>query len=73
MEGSVMTESSFDTRREGSRKAGEGDRTGFGASESERGLGEHLNGVFEDLGVRSPSSRRSICWVKVDLPGGEPR
>jgi hypothetical protein len=70
-----MTESSFDTRREGSRKAGEGDRTGFGASESERGLlGEHLKGVFEDLGVRPPSSLRSICWVKVDLPGeGEAR
>lgn len=42
--------SSLETRRAGSRNAGEGDRVGLGASDSDRGF---------EVGVRSPSS--SVC------------
>lgn len=61
-----MAVSSFDTRRKGSRKAGEGDSIGLGASESDLGLGEPLSEVLRERGVRSPSCC-SICWVKFDL------
>ncbi len=66
-----MAESSLETRRRGSRKAGEGERTGLGASERDRGLGEPLAVVLDDLGVRSPSLC-SICCVRVDLVGESP-
>jgi len=43
VEGPAMAESSLETRRYGSRKAGEGESTGLGASERDRGLlGEPL-------------------------------
>lgn len=67
-----MAESSFEIRRSGSRNAGEGERTGLGASERDRGLGEPLAEVLEDLGVRSPSLC-SICCVRLDLLGERPR
>ena len=51
----MTARSSFDTRREGSRIAGEGDNVGLGASLSERDL--------LDLGVISPSS----CWLRFDM------
>lgn len=60
--------SSLDTRRSGSRKAGDGDNVGLGASDSERGFGEVIPLPKEEeelVGVRSPSSSR--C-VKLDLP-----
>jgi hypothetical protein len=52
--------SSLDTCRAGSRKAGDGDRVGLGASDSERGFGEFTPVLRdeEEVGVRSPSSSR---------------
>jgi hypothetical protein len=67
-----MTLSSLDIRRKGSRKAGEGERMGLGASERDRGLGETLAAVLEDRGVRSPSLC-SICCVRLDFVGDRPR
>lgn len=58
--GPAMAVSSFDTRRNGSRKAGEGESIGFGASESDLGLGEPCSEVLRERGVRSPSCC-SIC------------
>ena len=66
-----MAESSLETRRIGSRKAGEGERTGLGASESDRGLGEPWAVVLDDLGVRSPSLCSSCC-VRFDFVGDNP-
>jgi hypothetical protein len=73
--------SSLDICRAGSRNAGDGDRVGLGASDSERGLGE-FNPVLrdeEDVGVRSPSSSRcgkmdllvvtSSAIVAIDIAG----
>lgn len=65
--------SSLDTWRADSRKAGDGDRVGFGASDSERGLGEftpvRMVKDEDDVGVRSPSSSR--CGALLGLPTGE--
>jgi hypothetical protein len=66
----TMAVSSLETCRSGSRKAGDGERTGFWTSESERGLGEPELVVLDDRGVRSPSL--SSCWVSVDLVGDKP-
>jgi hypothetical protein len=71
VEGEARTESSLDTWRKGSRKAGEGESTGLGASESDRGFGEPFTVVLEDRGVRSPSLC-SICCVRFDLVGERP-
>jgi hypothetical protein len=59
-------ESSLDTRRAGSRNAGDGDSVGFGASLKERGFGDFRPWLNDDkeVGVRSPSS--SLC-VKADF------
>lgn len=65
-------ESSFDTRRAGSRNAGDGDSVGFGASLKERGFGEFTPVLSDDeeVGVLSPSSN---FWVKADFPEVEAR
>lgn len=58
--------SSLDTRRAGSRNAGEGDSVGLGASDNDRGFGVFtpvLRDVVE-IGVRSPCS--SLC-ARVDF------
>jgi hypothetical protein len=60
VEGPETAESSLLIRGAGSRKAGEGDKVGRGASERDRGFGGLFWEVRRDVGVLSPSLK-SIC------------